>query len=74
MKVKCIDGLVDGLTTGKEYEVTNLFIRNDIDLYGLIDNYGVYSEFKSNRFVIVEKDKLEVLTEWHGMEISIKLH
>ena len=74
MKVKCIDDLVDGVTKGKEYKVTNLFIRNDINLYGIVDNYGVYNEFRADRFIIVEKDKLEVLTEWQGVEISIKLY
>ena len=73
MEVKCIDDLVCGLTKDKNYSVTNLFIRNDINLYGMIDNYGTYNEFKADRFIINQSEKLEVLTRWKGVEISIKL-
>lgn len=55
MKVVCINGLVDGVTEGKEYEVLEIFWRYPKPIYGLIDDYGVYSEFNSERFKCIIK-------------------
>lgn len=76
MKVICIKDGVDGLTKGKVYEVTNLFIRNDcgfLGLYGLRDNYGVYNEYNVGRFNIIDGEKIELKSEKNGLILSILL-
>lgn len=55
LKVKCINDLVDGLSKGKIYDVTVIRKRNDGLLsFWLKDDYGQYTEFKSDRFEIIE--------------------
>ena len=74
MKVRCVDGLVDGLTKEKEYDITHIFIRKDGILYGLIDNYGTYNEFKAERFEFVEDKKIDILVQGCGVAVSVLLN
>lgn len=53
MVVKCINDMVDGISMGKVYKVYNVVKRNDIYSYWLKDDYGVFNEFKADRFEIL---------------------
>jgi hypothetical protein len=72
MKVKCIKDAVDGLTLGKEYVVTDIFIRVSGIFYGMIDDYGTYDEYRAERFVHLDGG-LDTLIKWNGLSVSIKL-
>ena len=53
--VECIDDLVDGLSKHRLYKVINTRLREDGKLsYFLFDDYGLYNEFRSDRFRIEE--------------------
>lgn len=53
--VKCISDSVDGLTRGKIYNILVIKKRNDELLsYFLKDDYGIYTEYRSDRFEIVD--------------------
>lgn len=50
MKIKCIrQGKTKGLTDDKEYKV----IRDDSVYYFIINNYGIYTGYKKNRFLVI---------------------
>lgn len=53
MIVKCINDMVDGISMGKVYKVYNVIKHNDTYSYWLKDDYGVFNEFKANRFKII---------------------
>lgn len=53
--VECIDDLVDGLSKNRLYKVFHIKKRKDGKLsYFLFDDYGLYNEFRSDRFRIEE--------------------
>lgn len=51
--VKCINDMVDGISIGKIYKVYNVIKHNDTYSYWLKDDYGIFNEFKANRFEIL---------------------
>lgn len=71
MKVICIDGNVCGLTKEKEYSITNIFVRSNYNMYGLIDDYGTYNEFRTDRFLL--KDELKLKFSINDFTLSINL-
>ena len=50
MTIMCKDDSPNGISNKKEYTVLETFNRKDGKFYGVIDDYGVYSEFSSSRF------------------------
>ncbi|MBS4893768.1 MAG: hypothetical protein KHZ90_08335 [Veillonella parvula] len=53
--VKCIDDMVDGISKGKIYNVVEIIKHDNKLSYWLKDDYGVFNEFKSDRFEILEQ-------------------
>ncbi|MBO3356144.1 hypothetical protein [Clostridium perfringens] len=53
MIVECINDMVDGISMGKVYQVYNIIKCNDTYSYWLKDDYGVFNEFKADRFKIL---------------------
>ncbi|MBO3398535.1 hypothetical protein JJB71_13400 [Clostridium perfringens] len=53
MIVECINDMVDGISMGKVYKVYNVIKHNDTYSYWLKDDYGVFNEFKVDRFKII---------------------
>lgn len=53
MIVKCINDMVDGISIDKIYKVHNVIKHNDTYSYWLKDDYGVFNEFKADRFKIL---------------------
>lgn len=53
MIVKCINDMVDGISMSKVYKVYNVIKCNDTYSYWLKDDYGVFNEFKADRFKII---------------------
>ncbi|HAT4302192.1 TPA: hypothetical protein I9089_002297 [Clostridium perfringens] len=45
--------MVDGISMGNIYKIYNVIKRNDIYSYWLKDDYGVFNEFKADRFEIL---------------------
>ena len=45
--------MVDGISMGKVYKVYNVIKCNDTYSYWLKDDYGVFNEFKADRFKII---------------------
>ncbi|MGL6184831.1 MAG: hypothetical protein ACRC1T_05570 [Clostridium chrysemydis] len=58
--VKCINDLVDGISEGNTYNVEDV-IEHDNELsYWIKDDYGVFNEFKSDRFEVIEGENNEM--------------
>ena len=53
MIVKCINDMVDGISMGNIYKVYNVIKCNNTYSYWLKDDYGVFNEFKADRFKII---------------------
>lgn len=73
MRVRCIDDCVDGITLDKAYNVKAIFIRENYIQYGVIDDYGVYNEYNSARFEIVNAGGLEFTVNVDDVLISMRL-
>lgn len=53
MIVECINDMVDGISMSKVYKVYNVVKCNNTYSYWLKDDYGVFNEFKADRFKII---------------------
>ena len=51
--VLCINGLADGLTEGHIYQAIGKFPKEDGEFYGLYDDYGIYNQFRKERFIMI---------------------
>jgi hypothetical protein len=74
LKIKCVNDLVSGLTKDKEYDIINIFVRMDGITFGLIDDYGTYNEFRHDRFIFMDDQKIDALFKSNGISISVFLH
>jgi len=67
MYKRCINGKVNGISENTIYEIVETKIYDGIHYYGVNDDYGVYNEFKSDRFINV---KGYVFKLWHCLELN----
>ena len=51
----CIDDSVEGISKNKIYKIEYEIVKNDGTFYDIIDDYGIINQFKSRRFIKINK-------------------
>jgi len=70
MYKRCINGQVDGVSENRIYKISenNIKVGTDgISRYWILDDYGVYNEFRADRFIDVEKYYFQL---WHCLDLD----
>jgi hypothetical protein len=66
MYKRCINGKVDGVSENKIYEIIDTKMYHGTYYYGINDDYGIYNEFKSDRFIDVKPYAFEL---WYCLDL-----
>lgn len=74
MYKRCINDKVNGLTLNKIYDIDENNIKIGVDSiprYWMLDDYDVYNEFRTDRFIDIEKYCFKL---WHNLDLEKDLN